>query len=105
MTTQYQGIYWRDSPAQVKAKAGRKKAGRPLPDRFPVAIDEAAMRAGKTESDAYLAEWRNSGWQERDGNPETVVEIPVAELEATYPPPRLRQLIQNGGLEAVGDAS
>ncbi len=105
MTTQYQIIYWRDIPAQVKVKAGRKRFGKPLPDRFPVAIDEAAMRAGKTESDAYLAEWRNSGWQERDGNPETVVDILVAELEATYPPPRLRQLIQNGGLEAVGDAS
>ncbi|MCP4359770.1 MAG: hypothetical protein GY796_17320 [Chloroflexi bacterium] len=108
MTTQYQIIYWRDIPAQVKVKAGRKRAGRPLSDRFPVTIDEAAMRTGKTESDAYLAEWRNSGWQERDGELETdmvaLADVLVAELEAAYPPPRLRQLIQNGGLEAVGDA-
>ncbi|MCP4425695.1 MAG: hypothetical protein GY803_14460 [Chloroflexi bacterium] len=100
MTTQYQIIYWRDIPAQVKVKAGRKRAGRPLSDRFPVAIDEAAMRAGKTESDAYLAEWRSSDWQERDGDPDAVVETLIAKLEAAYPPHRLKQLIQNGGQEA-----
>ncbi len=105
MTTQYQIIYWRDIPAQVKVKAGRKRAGRPLSDRFPVAIDEAAMRAGKTESDAYLAEWRNGGWQERDGDPEPLADVLVAELEAAYPPPRLRRLIQNGGWEADGGTS
>ena len=109
MITQYQIIYWRDIPAQVKVKAGRKRAGRPLPNRFPVAIDEAAMRAGKTESDAYLAEWRNSGWQERDGDPEAdmvaIADALIAELEATYPAGRLKQLIQNGGWEADGDAS
>lgn len=104
MTTQYQIIYWRDIPAQVKVKAGRKRFGKPLTDRFPVAIDKAAMRAGKTESDAYLAEWRSSGWQERVGEPEKLVDALIAELEAAYPPQRLRQLIQNGGLEADGDA-
>ncbi len=105
MTAQYQIIYWRDIPAQVKVKAGRKRAGRPLSDRFPAAIDEAAMRTGITESDAYLAEWRNDGWQEREGEPEALAEAIVAELEAAYPPQRLRQLIQNGGREAAGDAS
>lgn len=105
MTTQYQIIYWRDIPAQVKVKAGRKRFGKPLSNRFPAAIDEAAMRAGKTESDAYLAEWRSSDWQERDGEPEAVADALIAELEAAYPPQRLRQLIQNGGREADGGAS
>ncbi|MCP4423212.1 MAG: hypothetical protein GY803_01840 [Chloroflexi bacterium] len=105
MTTQYQIIYWRNIPAQVKVKTGGRRFGKPLPNRFPVAIDEAAMRAGKTESDAYLAEWRSSGWQEQDDNPEELAEALVAELEAAYPAPRLQQLIQNGGWEADGDAS
>ncbi len=99
MTVRYQIIFWRDIPAQVKVKAGRSRVGRPLSNRFPVAIDEAAMRAGKTESNDYLAEWRSSDWQEREGDPEAVADILVAELEAAYPPQRLRTLIQQHGLE------
>ena len=38
-------VYWRDIPAQVIVKAGRKTAKRQLPERFEQAIDRAAMRA------------------------------------------------------------
>ena len=103
MTTKYQIIYWRDIPAQVKVKAGRKRAGRPLSSRFPVAIDEAAMRAGITESDDYLAEWRNGEWQERDGNPDDIADALVADLETAYPPERLRKLVKQHGLEETLD--
>lgn len=103
MTTKYQIIYWRDIPAQVKVKAGRRRAGRPLSSRFPVAIDEAAMRAGITESDDYLAEWRNGDWQEREGELETVADALVAELETAYPPERLRKLVKQHGLEETLD--
>jgi len=103
MTIKYQIIYWRDMPAQVKVKAGRKRAGRPLSPRFTVSIDEAAMRAGKTESDDYLAEWRNGDWLERDGELDDVVDALIAELEAAYPPERLQSLIQQHGLENRGE--
>jgi hypothetical protein len=99
MTVNYQIIFWRDIPAQVKVKAGRERSGKPLSQRFTVAIDEAAMRAGLTESNDYLSQWRMSGWQEREGEPATVAEAVAAELEEAYPPPRLRQLIQQLGLE------
>jgi len=97
--TKYQIVYWRDIPAQVKVKAGRNRAGRPLSDRFPVAIDEAAMRAGLTGSDDYLAQWRNGRWQEREGDFEDIADSIVTEIETTYPPERLRTLIQQHGLE------
>ena len=103
MKIKYQIIYWRDIPAQVKAKAGRERSGQALSHRFTVAIDEAAMQAGKTESDDYLAEWRNGGWQERDGEAQEVVGLLVTELEAAYPPERLRALIQQQGQEKSGD--
>ncbi len=103
MTVKYQIIFWRDIPAQVKVKAGRERVGRPLSNRFPVAIDKAAMRAGKTESNDYLAEWRSSDWQEREGEPEAVADVLVAELEAAYPPQRLHTLIQQLGLEKEGE--
>ena len=100
MTTNYQIIYWRDIPAQVKVKAGRKRVGRPLADRFSEAIDEAAMRAGKTKSEDYLAEWRNSEWLERAGDPEEIADALAAELEAAYPPERLQALIHQQGWES-----
>ena len=49
-------LYWRDIPAQVIARAGRAGAKAELSRRFTEAIDAAAMRAGLTDSDAYLAE-------------------------------------------------
>ena len=101
MALKYQIVYWRDIPAQVKGRAGRKRLSRPLSDRFPVAIDEAAMRAGLTESDDYLNAWRNGEWQEQEGEPEAILTKLVADLEAAYPPERLRQLIRQGGLEAA----
>ena len=51
-------IYWRDIPAQVTAKAGRKTAKIQLSDRFQEAIDAAAMRAGKGSTEEYLEDWR-----------------------------------------------
>ncbi|MGH6915115.1 MAG: virulence factor, partial [Geminicoccales bacterium] len=53
-------VSWRDIPAQVIVKAGRRSARRPLPDRFQEAIDRAAMRAGLRDTDAYLGEWRRT---------------------------------------------
>jgi len=95
----FQVIYWRDIPAQIKGKEGRRRIGRPLSTRFQVAIDEAAMQAGLSGSDDYLAEWRNGDWQEHDGNAEELLDGLLAELEAAYPPERVRRLIANRGQE------
>lgn len=100
MTTQYQIIYWRDIPAQVKVRAGRIRKGQPLPDRFERAIDRAAMYAGAINTDDYLAEWRMTDWQERDGEPDVVIEALLAEFEESYSEERLRSLARNGGWEA-----
>ncbi|MFN2103445.1 MAG: virulence factor [Candidatus Promineifilaceae bacterium] len=99
MTINYQIIFWRDIPAQIKLKEGRERLGRPLSKRFGVAIDEAAMRAGLTESSDYLAQWRKSAWQERDGELGETAEKVAAELEAAYPAERLRALMEQFGLE------
>ena len=39
-------IYWRDIPAQVVGREGRKNVKKVLAPRFAEAIDRAAMRAG-----------------------------------------------------------
>jgi hypothetical protein len=99
MTSSYQIVYWRDIPAQVKVKAGRNRAAKPLSERFQVFIDRAAMRAGLFNTDDYLNEWRTGEAFDREGEPEAVAEAVIAELEAAYSDERLEALVQTGGKE------
>ena len=67
---EYQITYWRDIPSMVIARDSGEAASKvALPNRFQEAIDEAAMRAGASDADAYLADWRREDWQQRDGDP------------------------------------
>lgn len=95
----YQIIYWRDIPAQVRARVGRQRISQPLSQRFQIAIDEAAMESGLTGSDAYLEEWRNGDWQEDDSAPEIMISSLIAGLESDYPRERLRKIVKAGGRE------
>ena len=97
--TSYQIVYWRAIPAQVKARVGRERVSKPLSERFQVAIDDAAMRAGMIGTDDYLAEWRTSDPAEREGEVEAIAAAVAAELEAAYPDDRLKMLIENWGRE------
>ena len=56
-------LYWRDIPAQVVVKAGRRNAKRVLDERFEKAIDRAAMRAKLRDTASYLAPWRRGAPQ------------------------------------------
>ena len=47
-------IFWRDIPSHVIYKNGREKTKKQLDPKFLIAIDRAAMRAGKGSSDAYM---------------------------------------------------
>jgi hypothetical protein len=97
--TEVQVIFWRDIPAQVKARQDRDRAARGLDPRFQEAVDAAAMRAGLADTDNYLAEWRTSTWEERPGSPEQAADQHAAEIEAEYSAERLRLLVDNGGRE------
>ncbi len=90
-------VYWRDIPAQVIIKSGRKTAKRELPLRFTEAIDMCAMRSGAHETDAYLAEWRRGAPEPVGDDLESEAEAAFARLESEYGRDRLRQLVANGG--------
>jgi hypothetical protein len=90
-------VYWRDIPAQVIVKAGRRTARRQLPERFEQAIDRAAMRAKLTGTDAYLEQWRRAEPVPCGDDLEAEAEAAAAALDAAYPPERLRELVANGG--------
>lgn len=99
MTTTCEIVYWRDIPAQVKARAGRQRATRPLGERFQQAIDVAAMHSGKSGTDDYLAEWVTRPAGEREEEPERAAQAMAADLERDYTPERLSLLATNGGVE------
>lgn len=67
--SEVQITYWRDIPSMVVAREGDDVVKVPLAQRFQEAIDEAAMRLGDVDADAYLAGWRRSNWQAADGDP------------------------------------
>ncbi len=93
-------IWWRDIPAQVIAKDGRRAHKILLHRRFQVAIDQAAVRAGRQEMDAYIAEWRHV--QRRCGDDlEAEALAEVGRLEAHYTKHVLAQLIAAGGVGAA----
>lgn len=81
---EYQILFWRHIPSMVVVRGeGREVQGR-LPQRYQDAIDEAAMLAGDTSSDAYLDGWEWGPAQRRDGSPEDVLAAVLAEVERAH---------------------
>jgi hypothetical protein len=94
-------VYWRDIPAQVIVKQGRKTAKRELSLRFTEAIDMCAMRSGAAETDDYLAEWRKAEPVPVSDDLETEAERAANELETSYDRERLVALVKAGGRETA----
>jgi len=91
-------IWWRDIPAQVLAREGRRASKVQLHPRFQVAIDKAASRAGKRAYSEYIEEWRKVA-RECGEDLEAEVNAEVARLETEYDKHRLAELIQSGGVD------
>ncbi|MBP5858874.1 virulence factor [Marivibrio halodurans] len=91
-------VYWRDIPAQVIVKKGRRdQVKRVLAERFEKAIDRAAMRGKARATDDYLAEWRKADPVEVSDDLNGEAETAAAALERDYDQARLDALVANGG--------
>ena len=91
-------IYWRDIPSHVVVKQGRNSAKKQLTKRFMVAIDRAAMRAGRQGSAEYLEDWRRE-IKTCQGDPQTIAETTAKEMEDFYSDEVLQTLVKNKGLK------
>ncbi len=91
-------VYWRDIPAQVIARAGRRTAKRVLPERFEKAIDQAAMLAKLHGTDAYLEQWRRGEPAACGDDLEAEVSRAAAALDATFTDEVLHAHVRAGGL-------
>jgi hypothetical protein len=91
-------IWWRDIPAQVIAKDRRQAHKIVLHQRFQIAIDRAAVKAGRKQWDDYLAEWRKV--QRACGDDlEAEATAEAARLEQEYTKERLKALVATGGVD------
>ena len=81
---QYQILFWKDIPAQIKVYEGRRAVSRLLPDRFQVEIDRVAMAEGLAGTDDYLDQWHWTARQERSGTTEEVLDSLAEELQREF---------------------
>ena len=89
-------IRWRDIPAQVTAKDGATTVKRVLHRRFQVAIDRAAMHAGKKSASDYIGEWVSD---RKPCGPDLQAEVDavVTRMEHEHTREVLAHLVKNGG--------
>lgn len=94
-------VYWRDIPSQVIIKQGRSKGKQVLSQRFQEAIDKAAMRAGKGDTDSYVEEWvrKTMSYECEDGKGiQESAEAEANAFEAEYSDELLDAIVRNKGL-------
>ena len=90
-------VYWRDIPAQVIAKQGRKSAKKMLSDRFQEAIDRAAMRSGAAGTDDYLEDWRRGDPTMVDGDLDQAARDLSQQIEQQWSDDALATLVAADG--------
>lgn len=90
----YKILYWKGIPSQVRASDENGRINKPLPERFQLAIDEAAMALGMIGSDAYTNGFQWEEEIEHPGTAEEVADAIVAELDKKYPSVDWRALVQ-----------
>jgi hypothetical protein len=79
----FQILFWREIPSLVKAMDSTDEISVRLPQQFADAIDDAAMQAGATDTEAYLAGWHWGPTRERPGTARHVAEAVAADLVAS----------------------
>jgi len=79
--SEYQIMRWREIPSMVIARDGQTQIKISLPARFQEAIDEAAMRLGEIDADAYTSGWIRDPWIEAEGTPDALAAKIVAGIE------------------------
>jgi Virulence factor len=81
MTT-YKSLYWQEIPTQIKAEDEVDDVTVMLDEKFMKQVDILAAQRGLQSADDYLAQWKWTDEQEREGTAREVAEQLKTELEA-----------------------
>jgi hypothetical protein len=93
-------IWWRDIPMQVIARDRRQAHKVVLHPRFQVAVDRAAVKAGKKAASDYVEEMRREA-RECGDDLEAEANAEAARLEEHYSRDVLTRLISSGGVDSL----
>ena len=77
----YTILYWQEVPSQIKAEDELDDVTLPMDPRFMERIDRLAAARGLQSTDDYLAQWRWSEPQQREGTAAEVAAAVKLELE------------------------
>jgi len=88
---------WREIPSLVIAREGETTIKVMLASRFQEAIDEAAMRLGEIDADAYTAGWNRDPWVEASDSPDVLATRIATELETELSIEKLEALLETMG--------
>jgi hypothetical protein len=78
----YKILYWQEIPTQIKVEDDADDVTLMLDDKFMKQVDILAAKRGLHGADDYLAQWKWTEDEERDGSAHDVAEALKAELEA-----------------------
>jgi len=88
---------WREIPSLVIAREGETTIKVMLASRFQEAIDEAAMRLGEIDADAYTNGWNRDPWVEASDSPDVLATRIATELETELSVEKLEALLETMG--------
>ena len=80
----YRIFYWKHIPSSITVEGDGRTIKKQMSQRIQNAIDAYAMAVGLTSSDDYSAQYKRGDWIERDGSPEEVADVLLAELETEF---------------------
>jgi len=75
-------LYWQEIPTQIKVEDETDDVTVMLDEKFMKQVDILAAKRGLEAADDYLAQWKWSEEEEREGSAGEVAEALKAELEA-----------------------
>ncbi len=78
----YKVLYWQEIPTQIRAEDGDEDVTLMLDGKFMLQVDILAAKRGLQAADDYLAQWKWSEEEGREGSARAVAETVRAELEA-----------------------
>ena len=81
----------------VVARNGAEVIKTLLPSRFQEAIDEAAMRMGEIDADAYTNGWIRDPWVQSEENPQDLVDKIAIGLEEEFTDTHLITILNSLG--------
>ena len=91
--SEYQVMRWHQIPSMVIAREGELVIKVQLPSRFQEAIDEAAMRMGEIDADAYTSGWARDPWVQASELPQALADRVAEELEKEFSVENLQKIL------------